>query len=111
MLVPLLFTFFFKNYGMETKFTKGEWTSRLSFSKEYFLISPINTNVYPIGGMSIEEAEANAKLMAAAPDLLKRLLHSNVLIKALLSGNISGYRDSANETIELNNDTIKKATE
>lgn len=62
---------------METKFTKGEWKTTIAELKDFFLCAVgsietkrviCHTNIdYK---MTSEECKANAKLIAAAPDLL-----------------------------------------
>ena len=65
---------------MEFKGTKGEWQSREMSEgfcvglKQYNVLHFVNCWDKGIGGLkSTEEAEANAKLIAAAPDLLEAL--------------------------------------
>lgn len=60
---------------MKSKHTSGQW-----HAKEYHGITDIRTDAHTINGMTIcsinedmEEAEANAKLIAAAPELLEAL--------------------------------------
>jgi hypothetical protein len=107
---------------METKFTKGEWKidGRTVYSlhqRGWDRGKPIMCNrfylsVYPDYSIenAVEEAEANAKLIAAAPELLKALFRicKDAEIMALgESGNfVSVSIDSINEGIKA----IKKAT-
>ena len=61
---------------METKFTKGEWHARIGFNNQWTIF---NENALGVANVvkwtvkSEEEAEANAKLIAAAPDMFEHL--------------------------------------
>lgn len=87
---------------METKHTKGEWTATqtsISDSNGVIATAYVNTVKRYIGK---QEAEANAKLIAAAPDLLEALLA------------IRNYSNAFNECPpkmkDCINNAIKKAT-
>lgn len=101
---------------METKHTKGEWEVREIYSGAYLVgtgqIEYIDTKgvrrqgykqIANIGGnyFPIEQAEANAKLIAAAPDML------SVLIEAVKHSHVY---DTNPALVELFNSVIKKAT-
>lgn len=70
---------------MENKFTKGEWKYNDGLKGKYFphvCIPSIRSNGLPdetdyltvnCGGWNIETHQANAKLIAAAPDMLAAL--------------------------------------
>lgn len=60
---------------METKFTKGEWKALFSDLTDQNWIQADNRNIALINGgeydtTPMEEAKANSKLIAAAPELL-----------------------------------------
>jgi len=74
---------------METKFTSGEWKVGYPAINEpdRFIITAdndgiVHAHVYGANGTTreIEEAEANAKLIAAAPDLFKACKMAEKLI-------------------------------
>jgi hypothetical protein len=104
---------------METKFTKGKWSYAESSNEVDYLVYvdglpclfiSLNYGVDP-KYIDKEETEANAKLIAAAPDMLEAL---NEMVK-----NLSSYvyglkiRDGFSELLALENakKAIKKATE
>lgn len=110
---------------METKFTKGQWNYDNNVSESYFpiydefggLIAEVNDH-RPLTGLisSLTKEEkieftANAKLIAAAPDLFKMLEDALHTIKALNNINVS-YGGVSQDTIiiEIEN-VLKKATE
>lgn len=76
---------------METKFTPGPWKIRNSvFGRFEFYIETIDqshdkTFIGNVGGglQSKEEIEANAKLIAAAPDLLEDLIEAEKILSRL----------------------------
>lgn len=62
----------------ESKFTQGEWSYRLTATNNGYYIETVdqshqNTFIGEVGGglQSKSEIEANAKLVAAAPELLE----------------------------------------
>jgi hypothetical protein len=85
---------------MNTNHTKGDWkisainklnpTQRIIHKEQGFVIAKI---------MNIDEAEANAKLIAAAPDLLKALKSAQNILAV-------NYNTGTNEIDEA----IEKAT-
>lgn len=108
---------------METKFTKGIWLREKTTVYALHQIGwdkgqPLMSNrfylqVYPDYRVEncTEEAEANAKLIAAAPDLFKMLEDALHTIKALNNINVF-YGGVSQDTIiiEIEN-VLKKATE
>ena len=67
---------------METKFTKGEW-----MSKELVVYnSETGQTIAHIGKWAVkteEESEANAKLIAAAPEMFEMLQNIKIALKSL----------------------------
>ena len=116
---------------METKFTKGEWkifkpkggcahtvTSKdyEGYSRTIAIAYPVNQK-NPINCLNDDEkveAEANAKLIATAPELLQALNFSLSIIDRLCDDYSEIANKHANFTMEEFNkimDVIKKATE
>lgn len=93
---------------METKHTKGEWV----ISKESITYIQTNESIptvicdFAYAGPRILEEEANAKLIAAAPDLLEAL---TTLLKVFQTDG-SDYEDDQ-KAISKAKQAIKKATE
>ena len=102
---------------METKFTKEKWIRQgttvyalhqTGWNKGTLLMSNrFYAQVYPDYRIdnADEEAESNAKLIAAAPDMIKMLISIN---ETLLAGINIHYEDTIHENIQK---LIKKATE
>ena len=96
---------------METKHTKGEWEV---FKPDH--MGCTNVSIGKNAGFnqfvelwhhqnSKEESEANAKLIAAAPELLEALININNILN-------SAYQSSKDEEIlDITINAIKKATE
>ena len=108
---------------MENKFTKGKWKTldKATFDsyqnvwRKALYIDGFNFCMY-ISGRTEQEVNANAKLIAAAPDMLEAL--TNILKIVEDSEGVVGYHlngDTAkwDEFDEVTNaiKTIKKATE
>ncbi len=103
---------------MEAKHTKGEWKAQ----GNYIGLIDKNGNNIPVrithvlGGEKVtpEEDEANAKLMAAAPDLLEVAKASLSMLEQTLSYRENNKLTAGNifltSTIEEINKAIKKAT-
>ena len=96
---------------MKTQFTKGEWHFRTGMSDNYSeVIGDINTNkviaVTPKDCFVDQaEAEANGRLIAAAPELLKSLESLVGILKW-----IPEYlTDAGKNELKKANDAIKKA--
>lgn len=93
---------------METKFTKGEWNYYNEFNggievAQDFAKNPIPSRICVIS-CNDEEAEANAKLIAAAPEMISMLIALNETIE-------SGVAIIEGDTIHKNMlKLIKKAT-
>lgn len=100
---------------METNHTNGNWIYRIvkNFSES------ISCTVYAQNGdiickMMRDDApnysiqEANAKLIAAAPEMLEALI---ALKTANGSNNFDGWHESFKDAIKKANEVIKKATE
>ena len=93
---------------METKFTKGEWFKEESIVKcldEKGIMTDIFTGEFGYEKhISDEEAEANAKLIAAAPEMFEAL-------KELYDFAYMWSNDKEDETLLKALNAIKKATE
>lgn len=102
---------------METKHTKGEWVKNMRHTKKGASIITINIPNQPIIDFyqlnsddcsspicCATEQHANAKLIAAAPELLEALMKAKELIKR------DGYGEDHLVVHKINN-AIKKATE
>lgn len=100
---------------MKTKFTKGEWELDTDFI--YSELSEVICDIDPIGvskkvfTRSKEEAISNAKLIAAAPDLLDRLNKLVLSVKAHPDYVYGEEGDEWHDIIDLTEEIIKKATE
>ena len=100
---------------METKFTKGEWVLDTDFI--YSELSEVICDMDPIGvskkvfTRSKEEAISNAKLIAAAPELLYRLNSLVLSVKAHPDYIFGEEGDEWHDIVSLAEETIKKATE
>lgn len=95
---------------MKSKHTPGEWkVSGIIVESDELIICSCHSYTRK-GSCSNREAEANAKLMAAAPELLHRL---NSLVLSIMAH--PDYTGEENEEwtdlIESANGAIKKATE
>lgn len=67
---------------METKHTKGEWEIFKQDDDIFIESKKSNAAICCItGGVGLEQDEANAKLIAAAPELLDALVRANKLLK------------------------------
>ena len=100
---------------METKFTKGQWVIDSDFiTVEVDGIDEVICDFHPEGvwptvyQRSEEEKDANAKLIAAAPELLEAL--TDLVTASDLSSN-SPVVGNWNELINNAKKAIKKATE
>lgn len=108
---------------METKFTKGEWFVKSEIDEEYpqktnysvhcdpfndgkFTFTPIIADMR--FARSNEEAEANAKLIAAAPELLQACHNALMSLEAM---NTIRENFIPETTIRELKQAIKKATE
>jgi len=86
---------------MDNKHTSGEWmTDGSEIYNQYNTIAAIN---YRSKGIAEEEAEANAKIIAAAPDMLEAL---NRLLNHIEIRNI----DLPERVLEQAQNAINKAT-
>lgn len=100
---------------METKFTKGRWELDRDFI--YTELSEVICDIDPIGvskkvfTRSKEEAISNAKLIAAAPELLTRLNRLVLSVKAHPDYQFGEEGDEWHDIVELAEETIKKSTE
>jgi hypothetical protein len=105
---------------METKHTKGEWLIEIDHpeseptaeNKCHMIEIRTKTfewicSVMPYGKKSKEETEANAKLIAAAPDLLEALIEALPAVEELNGEFQEGWEDTINKIKKA----IKKATE
>jgi len=96
---------------MKRKFTKGEWKYRDAIGKNYYYIETVdqthqNTFIGEVGGglQSSAEIKANAKLIAAAPDLFESLEECVIAMKKVCSSAITPFIERAEKA-------IKKATD
>ena len=100
---------------MKTKFTKGEWELDTDFI--YSELSEVICDIDPIGvskkvfTRSKEEAISNAKLIAAAPELLHRLNSLVLSVKAHPDYIFGEECDEWHDIVSLAEEAIKKATE
>ena len=100
----------------EQKFTQGEWSYRPTATKDGYYIETVdqshqNTFIGEIGGglQSKSEIEANAKLVASAPEMYRDL---NSLILSITShpDYIEGSEnDEWHTLVSLAQSTLKKA--
>lgn len=104
---------------MQTKHTPGQWKAT-GLEIRHENRSLILANVYPHlpANQSREEAEANAKLIAAAPDILQNTIEQTIVIESSLKNIFDGITTDAKTLIPLletllsgNRTAIKKATE
>ena len=111
---------------METKFTKGEWTIDYGQTKGHIKAVNVNDlsrtptvaiyNVFSRHGkedltkIHEEQENANAKLIAAAPDMFNALEELLAQVKQFTAGNI-GEQDYFRDEISNAKKAIKKATE
>ena len=65
---------------MNTKFTKGEWILSTQFKVAIGGGNSLTTQMTGDRFASVEEREANAHLIAAAPDMYAELVHSMVML-------------------------------
>jgi hypothetical protein len=97
---------------METKFTKGEWGSCCTDAIPHFVFDEGGALICHIAHndiiadvefyeplmetVTIEEARANAKLIAAAPDLFKALVDLMDGVEALYGGQLNIHNKLVN---------------
>ena len=100
---------------METKHTKGEW-SRVHSKTKNGIETHINgglgnqddiCQISKYVGMDKDEVEANAKLIAAAPELLEALQIAKCILDEKIGSSTETYGDIDVSKI---NKAIKKAT-
>jgi len=96
---------------METKHTKGNWVYQ-KYSTDYGVYSETGNGrdialVREYG--SDEEAEANAKLIAAAPEMLEALIEINKMIADSVTCN--GVKLNTGIIAKISMSAIRKATE
>lgn len=87
---------------MKKKFTEGEW-----FVSNYDQIVAMPSQckiTNRVSGWNSEEAKANAKLIAAAPELLDALI-------SLVNGCLSESDSDRVKSLRMAKEAIKKATE
>ena len=95
---------------MEKKFTEGKWID-LGYCVAIDVADGISNICEMRDWVGDEEMCANAKLIAAAPDLLNRL-NSIVLSVKAHPDYVNGQEgDEWHDIVELAEQTIKKATE
>jgi len=96
---------------MKTKHTQGEWINTTDGEANFYGVCTQNNWLLRIqqnGELTIEVQEANAKLIAAAPELLEALME----VKEFL-GHIQPKVGEAafDEIWDITEEAIKKATE
>lgn len=89
---------------MEIKFTKGEWVD-LGYRVDVEIADGLSGICEMSDWMGYDEMNANAKLIAAAPDML------NVLLELQESASYWSQYDVPLGIVEKINNAIKKATE
>ena len=88
---------------MKTKHTQGEWNvndDKIQISIGELTYTPNKDSFY---GNEMKEAQANAKLIASAPEMLEALKYARGVLKTY------GLKNEHEAIIKLSN-TIKKAT-
>ena len=98
---------------MEAKFTKGEWKALKTGLNETCIFSDIDMeHIFKIthNEVSKMQSDANAKLIAAAPDMFNALEELLAQVKQFTDGNI-GEQDYFRDEISNAKKAIKKATE
>lgn len=107
------------NTTMKTKHTKGEWIN-LGYRVDVYIADGLSGICEMSDWMPQDEMEANAKMIAAAPDLLGALietdkdlcvLETNMLQIELTDPKAEGMSKLVKEWRERNKEAIKKATE
>jgi hypothetical protein len=96
---------------MKTKHTKGEWNAVIydgAFDQP--LIRCNSTTIARVHGQLNRQHEANAKLIAAAPELLESLVKILDNFKSCIEGG-NGQLETDAEDISKAEAVIKKATE
>lgn len=101
---------------MKTKHTKGTWAVQENtvLKDGSYVIKSGNTLIgfaSDSDTLSKDETEANAKLIAAAPELLEALKRANATMKLLKGTNKLHKDDLLLVAIERAESAIKKATE
>lgn len=105
-----------------SKHTEGPWSRNIPPITKYPTIyAGRNTHICVVStrnGLSLPELEANAKLIAAAPDLLEALVNMNALYEAMMEDVNHGASCYNAETLQAMNEVpilakrvIAKATE
>ena len=92
---------------METKFTKGEWVGiTVTTTNGFFERVTIKDgeSICNVTTRNLKRAKANAKLIAAAPDLLRACLLAYVKLTSIGAHNCE-------QTAKILDSAIKKATE
>jgi len=106
-----------KHTKEKLKITKGEWIVAIDEFEDGFSVQ-LNDNGPGISFIAKEicqgedQGEADAKLIAAAPELLEELKETNELIEELIGGpvNLTLMKVSLKIQLQLNESLIKKAT-
>ncbi len=99
---------------MKTKHTPGNWTVNTCKKDSWnsvglIIYAPDGSAIAMSGGYNSEECQANAKLIASAPDLLNALIEITETFKACLGGSDPLHFEDFKDEIKLAESAIKKA--
>ena len=95
----------------EIKITKGEWLNQPCHEGIEIYVEGIAIARIPKTKENEEEAEANAKLICASPELLESVQNFLGIFDTPIARRKFGHSEFFNETIEIARKALKKATE
>lgn len=96
---------------MENKFTNGEWLQQPCHEGIEIYVDGLAIARIPKNEDVKETAEANAKLIAQAPNLLESIQNLLGIFDTPIARRKYGNDEFYNEAISVARETIKKATE